>query len=78
MELKQLIQLCKRKDFKAQELLYRRYSDILFHLSLKYCKNREEAQDNLQDSFIEILNNINKYKNKGSFKGWIKRNRINL
>ena len=50
---------------------------MLFAISLKYCRNREEAQDNLQDTFLEIFKNINKLKNKSSFEGWIKRIAIN-
>lgn len=42
-------------------------------LCLKYCKNKEEAQDNLQDSFIEIFDKITSYKGMGSFEGWMKR-----
>ena len=42
-------------------------------LCLKYCKNKEEAQDNLQDSFIEIFDKIKSFKGIGSFEGWMKR-----
>ncbi|EAQ38675.2 RNA polymerase sigma factor, sigma-70 family [Dokdonia sp. MED134] len=44
---------------------------------MKYCKNRDEAQDNLQDSFVTIFTKINTYKNAGSFEGWMKRIVIN-
>lgn len=46
-------------------------------LSLKYCSNRAEAEDNLHNAFIEIFTNIKNYKGKGSFEGWIKRITIN-
>ncbi|MFY0630219.1 MAG: RNA polymerase sigma factor [Flavobacteriaceae bacterium] len=71
--LKELIEKCKSKELKAQSELYQRYKDTLFVLSLKYCTNREEAQDNLHDSFIDIYKSIKKYKGKGSFEGWMKR-----
>ena len=53
------------------------YKEQFFVLSLKYCKNRQEAQDNLQDSFLEIFKRIKQYKGKGSFEGWMKRIVIN-
>lgn len=53
------------------------YKDVLFTLCLKYCKNIEEAEDNLQDAFISIFNNISRYKGSGSFEGWMKRITIN-
>ena len=46
-------------------------------LSLKYCANEAEAEDNLHDTFIEIFTNIKKYKGKGTFEGWMKRIAIN-
>ena len=77
MNLEKLIKACKKQNLKAQEELYHLYKDDLFILCLKYCKNREEAQDNLQDAFIEIFSKIKSYKGKGSFEGWIKRITIN-
>lgn len=53
------------------------YKEQFFVLSLKYCKNRQEAQDNLQDSFLEIFKRIKQYKGTGSFEGWMKRIVIN-
>lgn len=46
-------------------------------LSLKYCANETEAEDNLHNAFIEIFTNIKKFDNKGSFEGWMKRITIN-
>lgn len=62
---------------KAQEELYRLFAGKLFAVSLKYSRNYEEAEDNLQDAFITIFKKIGQYKNKGSFEGWLKRITIN-
>lgn len=77
MDLEKLINSCIKKNSKAQSVLYEKYKDTLFAISLKYCTNREEAQDNLQDSFLEVLKTIKNFKNKGSFEGWMKRITIN-
>lgn len=77
MKLEQLIKACKKNNLKAQKELYETYKESLFSLCLKYCKNREEAEDNLQDTFIEVFKNIKKYNKKGSFEGWLKRITIN-
>lgn len=53
------------------------YKDDLFTLCLKYCTNKEEAQDNLQDAFLDIFGKIKFYKGTGSFEGWMKRITIN-
>lgn len=77
MKLKKLIKQCQNKELKAQRALYELYSSKLFSLCLKYSKNYTEAQDNLQDAFISIYENIHQFKHKGSFEGWIKRIAIN-
>lgn len=77
MLLKELIKKCKKNNREAQSKLFELYKDKLFVLCLKYCRNYEEAEDNLQESFIAIFEGISKYKNKGSFEGWMKRIVIN-
>lgn len=77
MSLEQLIEKCKNNDTKAQSDLYKLFSSKLFALSLKYSRNRAEAEDVLQDAFIVIFNKIEQYKGKGSLEGWLKRIVIN-
>lgn len=77
MSLDQLIQNCKKNDTKAQSELYILFSSKLFAICLKYCRNRAEAEDNLQDAFVTIFNKVSQYNGKGSFEGWLKRITIN-
>lgn len=77
MNISQLIEKCKQQDRKAQKQLYTQYKDVLFSICLKYAKNRMQAEDNLQDSFVTIFQKIDSYKGKGSFEGWMKRITIN-
>lgn len=77
MSLEQLIEKCQKKDIKAQGQLYKLYADKLFSVSLKYSRNKAEAQDNLQDAFLTIFKNIQQYAHKGSFEGWLKRITVN-
>jgi len=77
MSLEELIKKCKQRDVKAQSEVYQLFAGKLFALCLKYSKNYQEAQDNLQDGFIIIFNKIDQYKAKGSFEGWLKRIVVN-
>ncbi|WP_340201195.1 RNA polymerase sigma factor [Ascidiimonas sp. W6] len=77
MSLEQLIHLCKKRERKGQEQLYRLFSSKLYGICLKYSRNKTEADDNLQDSFITIFNKIDQYNFKGSFEGWICRITVN-
>lgn len=77
MSLEQLILDCQKKNIKAQEQLFRLFSSKLFAVCLKYSRNYEEAQDNLQDGFMLIYDKIGQFAFKGSFEGWAKRLMIN-
>ncbi|WP_445718570.1 RNA polymerase sigma factor [Flavobacterium sp.] len=77
MVIEQLIYECGKNNTKAQEHVYRLLAPKLFSVCLKYSRNYEEAQDNLQESFLIIFEKINQYKNSGSFEGWAKRIVIN-
>jgi RNA polymerase sigma-70 factor (ECF subfamily) len=77
MGLKKLIQRCKRRDIKAQSEIYHLFAGKMFGLCLKYSRNKQEAEDNLQDAFITIFDKIDQFKYRGSFEGWMKRIVIN-
>lgn len=77
MSLEELINNCKNGNRKAQEQLYRTYSQMLFGVCLKYSRNKTEAEDNLHDSFMVIFDKIGQFEFKGSFEGWIKRITVN-
>lgn len=77
MNLKTLLQQCKKNDRKAQEKLYRQYAGKLFLMCLKYSDDQQEAEDTLQDGFLKIFEKIHTYKGIGSFEGWMSRIMIN-
>ena len=77
MNLEKIIKGCIKQKSQAQKELYNLYKDSLFALSLKYCSNEAEAEDNLHNAFMEIFTNIKKFNNSGSFEGWMKRITIN-
>jgi RNA polymerase sigma factor (sigma-70 family) len=69
----QLIERCLENNIRAQEELYKQYSRKMYGLCLRYAKNRPDADDILQESFIKIFFNLKNYKGAGSFEGWIRR-----
>ena len=44
---------------------------------LRYAKDREEANDFVQEGFIKLFNNLARYEFKGSFEGWMRRIFVN-
>ena len=75
---KALIRGCQDGDLAAFDRLYTRYSSAMFGLCLRYARDREEAQDLLQDGFIKVYEKIKQYSGEGSFEGWMRRLFVNL
>jgi RNA polymerase sigma-70 factor (ECF subfamily) len=66
-------------DRKAAKQLYDTYKHSLFMVCLRYAKDRDQAQDYLQESFISIFKNLNQFDSlKGAFESWAKRIAINV
>lgn len=49
----------------------------MMSVCMRYCKSRAEAEDVLQEGFIKVFMNINKFRMDGSIEGWIRRIMVN-
>lgn len=72
MDLDKIIKGCKKGNPKSQKALYDKFSKRLFWVCLRYCRNRQDAEDVFQDSFIKVFNSLDKYKPFGSFEAWLR------
>jgi len=57
----------------AFTVLVYRYKDLVFTLALRMVKNREEAEEVSQDTFIKVYNSLNRFKGDSKFSTWIYR-----
>lgn len=76
-KLQQLIKGCLTGDRSCQRKIYDLYSSKMMVLCLRYSKNREEAEEILQDGFLQLYRCIGQYKKIGSFEGWLRKIMIN-
>ena len=60
-----------RGETNSFAVLVNRYKDMIFTLALKMVKNREEAEEVAQDTFIKIYNSLGKFKGDSKFSTWI-------
>jgi len=74
---RQLIKDVARGDRRAQFQLYKRGYSVLMGVCMRYKKNEEDAAAVLNQGFLKILNNINKYREEVPFEAWIRRIMIN-
>ena len=73
----EIVEGCLAKDTKAQRFLFDKYAGKMMGVCLRYMKNREEAQDILQEGFIKVYQKISQYKSTGPLGGWIRMVMIN-
>lgn len=73
----QLIANCKKGDQKAQLEIYKLYYKAMYNSALRILKNQADAEDVMQDSFLDAFTRIQLYREEGSFGGWLKRIVIN-
>lgn len=58
---------------EAQQQLFDLYSGKMMAVCYRYAKNREEAEDILQEGFLRVFRKIETYQSTGSFEGWIRK-----
>lgn len=79
MNYKQLINSCKKRDGKAQKMLYHRLATPMYKICVRYFDNEFDAEDTLISGLYKFFNTIDKFKYKDEARlfGWVKRIVIN-
>ncbi len=77
MELKKAIQLTKKNNAKGQSFLYESYADMIFRLTYRYVKNKDEAEDLLVITFQKAFSFIEKVNKPEGFASWLRTIAIN-
>ena len=67
-----LVARARAGDLEALEDVYRAYRSAVYNLGRRICGNEEDAEDVLQDTFLEVCRSIGKYRGDGSLWGWIR------
>lgn len=60
-------------DTNAFSYLVDNYKNMVFSLAFKMTKNREEAEEISQDTFIKAYKNLSKFKGDSKFSTWLYR-----
>ena len=69
-KFKDLIERCVAGDRQSQNKLYNELAPVMFAVCLRYSKNKEEAEEILQEGFVRVFEFMQQYKFNGSFEGW--------
>ncbi len=77
LELKNIIEGCKKGKRKYQKRLFEKYYGKMMGVCLRYARDEDEAQDMVQNGFIKVFAKLEVYKYTGSFEGWVRRIMVN-
>lgn len=68
---KQLITKVKQGNTDAFRLLVENYQHLAFTVAVNVVKNKQDAEEVVQDSFIKVFNKISQFKEQSKFSSWL-------
>jgi RNA polymerase sigma-70 factor (ECF subfamily) len=72
-----LIEECRQGSSRAQFRLYNQYSRAMYNLAYRIMNNREDAEDILQEAFVDCFKNLNTFRFESTFGAWLKKITVN-
>jgi RNA polymerase sigma-70 factor (ECF subfamily) len=73
-----LIDGCLKGDRRSQQAVYKMFYGKMKSVCMRYTRDSDQAMDVLQEGFVKVFNNLDRYTGVGSFEGWIRRIMVNL
>jgi len=67
----EIISLVLKGDHNAYALLVERYKSYVFTLTLRFTKNREDAEEVSQDIFVKAYRSLADFKGTAKFSTWL-------
>ncbi len=68
-----LVARAQAGDEAALEALFRAFETPVYNLARRMLRNAEDAEDVLQETFLEVVKSIRHYRGEGYLWGWIRR-----
>ena len=72
-----LVDRCLAGERQAQFALYQKYSKAMFNSCLRLMGNHVEAEDMLQEGFLDAFRNLSRFSREVAFGAWLKRVVVN-
>jgi RNA polymerase sigma-70 factor (ECF subfamily) len=67
----ELVEMVKRSNKAAFSALVRRHQLAVFRLAMRFMKNKQAAEDVVQEAFIKAYERIATFEARASFKSWL-------
>ncbi len=73
----ELVERCKLGERKAQYELYKSYSKAMFNICMRIINHGGEAEDALQEAFVDAFSNLHQFRQQSTFGAWLKQIVVN-
>ncbi len=74
----ELVKGCVNNDRRSQNLLFLKYSKKMMSVCFRYSRNKEDAQEVLNEGFMRVFEKLHTFKGTGSLEGWIRKVIVNV
>jgi len=71
------VELCREGDRQAYYNIYNQYARAMLNSSMRVLNNLADAEDVVQEAFIDAFKSLEKFTYKSSFEAWLRRIVIN-
>lgn len=68
-----LIELAKESNRKALTQLVINYERTIYNFAFKICRNRDKAENIMQETFYSMIKHLNQFDNKSKLSTWLYR-----
>ena len=73
----QLVERCRNGDARSFGDLYQQYAKAMYSTCFRLLNNATEAEDILQDAFIDAFRHLDDFQQRSSFGAWLKKIVVN-
>ncbi|MBC7933903.1 MAG: RNA polymerase sigma factor [Rhizobacter sp.] len=77
MDIQLLIKEAIKGHRPSQKQLYNCYAPSMLGVCYRYTKSLQDAEDILQEGFIKMFNNLDRYRQEGEFGAWLRKIMVN-
>lgn len=67
------VRRARNGDLEALEKVYRAFEGPVYSLAWRICRSDQDAEDVTQETFLEVMRSIHRYRGDGPLAAWIKK-----
>ena len=72
MEFSELVSECLKGNPEARKQLYEQFARQMYTICMRYARNKEDADDIFNQSFLNVYEKLHQLKNPQALAGWVK------